>query len=273
MKRALIFAALYVAACGAAAAQRSGPACDYGTAPCEAYAQADAVFRGTVTRIVPATYRREWTDADYDQTAYVSVEKVYKGYRGRRVVLRQLGRRGGQKFVQGTTYLFFANYDRAGRFWEVRPCGRTVMAQYAQLDLRYIEGLPATAGRTRAAGKVMVFDPDPSAERAGSEALAGVRVKLAGVGREFETATDASGIFEFTGLPPGRYRIEARVPNTLIFFGAIHTGPDPVGRARELEFDLEERGCAEVTLLYTEGRKLRKEGGRQVGRAASPLKP
>lgn len=273
MKRAAILAALYLVACGAAAAQRAVQACDHGPAPCEAYAQADAVFRGTVTRIVPATFRREWTDADYDQTAYVSVEKVYKGYRGRRVVLRQLGRRGGQKFVQGSTYLFFANYDRAGRFWEVRPCGRTIMAQYAQLDLRYIEGLPAAARRTRAAGKVMVFDPAPSAEQAGAEPLAGIRVKLTGDGREFETATDAGGIFEFTGLPPGRYRIEARVPNTLVFFGALHTGPDPVGRARELEFELEERGCAEVTLLYTEGKKLKKEGGRLVGRAASPLKP
>lgn len=268
LKRALLFAALCLLARGAAAAQGARPACDYGPAPCEAYERADAVFVGTVTRIVPESFRQGWTDADYDQTAYVSVEKVYKGYRGRRIVLRQLGRRNAQKFINHARYLFYANYDRAARLWEVRPCGRTIISEYAQLDLRYIEGLPAAAGRTRVGGKVMVFDPDPHSEKAGADWLSGVRVKLTSAAREYEAVTDELGVFEFLDPAPGRYRVEARVPNGLVFFGAIHTGPDPVGRARELEFDLEERGCAEVTLLFTQDKPLKKEGGRQVGRAA-----
>jgi hypothetical protein len=98
------------------------------------------------------------------------------------------------------------------------------------------------------------------------EGLAGVRVRLAGGGREYEARTDERGIFEFLDLPPGRYRVEARVPNGLVFFGAIHTGPDPIGRARTLELELGERGCAEVILLYTDDKPLKKEGGRQVGK-------
>jgi hypothetical protein len=259
----LVFLCLF--ARGAAVGQ-ARPTCPYGPAPCEAYEQADAVFVGTVTRIVPATIRREWTDADYDQTANVAIKKVYKGYESRSIVLRQLGRRNAQKFIQGASYLFYANYDRAARIWEVRPCGRTVMSEYAQLDLRYVEGLRALSGRTRVSGKVARFENVPDAEMSAPEGLAGIRVRFTGGEHEYEARTDAGGIFEFLDPPPGRYRIEARVPNGLVFFGALHTGADPIGRARTLELELGERGCAEVILLFTDDKPLKQEGGRQVGR-------
>lgn len=246
--------------------------CDYGPAPCEAYATADAVFIGTVTKIVPATFRMGQTDDDYDQTAYVSVEKIYKGYRGRRIVLRQLGRRHAQKFVQGSRYLFYANHDRAARLWEVRPCGRTLMAEYAQIDLRYIEGLPANAVRTHVGGMIARYDPDASAEYAGAERLVGIKVKVIGEDRGYETVTDANGQYEFYDLPPGPYRIEARVPNGLVLFGALHSGPDPLARARDLEFALNEHGCAEVTLLFMSDKMLKKEGS-PIGRAAPRALP
>lgn len=265
MKRVLVLVFLCLLARGWAAGQ-SGPECYYGVSPCEAFARADAVFVGAVKRIVPETFRDGQTYLDYDQTAYVSVEKVYKGYRGRRIVLRQLGRRGAQKFIQGVSYLFYANYDRAARIWEVRPCGRTIISEYAQLDLRYLEGLPGAAGRTRVGGKVVRFEDVRNAEETSPEPLPGVRVRLAGGAREYEARTDEHGIFEFMDVPPGRYRIEARVPNGLVFFGAIHTGPDPIGRARTLDLEVGERGCAEVVLLYTDDKPLKRDGGRQVGR-------
>jgi hypothetical protein len=224
------------------------------------------VFVGTVTRVVPATIRGDWTDADYDQTAYVAIKRVFKGYKGRSIVLRQLGRRDAQKFVQGAGYLFYANYDRAARSWEVRPCGRTIMSEYAQLDLRYVEGLRELAGRTRVSGRVTRFEGLRGAEETSPEPLPGVRVRLTAGARDYEARTDERGLFEFLDLPPGRYRIEARVPNGLVFFGAIHTGPDPIGRARTTELEVADRGCAEVILLYIDDKPLKKEGGRQVGR-------
>lgn len=246
-----------------AAAGQPRRACEYGMSICESYAAADAVFVGTVTRIVPATFRIDQTDSDYDQTAYVAVEKVYKGARRARIVLRQLGRRDAQKFVQHSRYLFYANYDRAARLWEVRPCGSTRMADYAQDDLRYLDALPASAARTRVSGEVVHF-AEPDEEQATSR-LPGVRVRLFGGGRVYETTTDAHGVYEFTGLPPGRYRVEVRAPADLVFYAALHTGRDPFERARELEFDLAERGCAGLTILFRTAGSIKPSDGGGVG--------
>lgn len=265
MRFLFLLGAAFILAHGTAGAQTSLSVCAYGPAPCEAYAGADAVFVGTVTKIVPETTRMGQTYADYDQTAYVSVEKVYKGYKGRRIVLRQFGRRLAQKFILGGRYLFYANHDRAARLWEVRPCGRTLLAVHSQLDLRYIEGLPANIGRTHVSGMVGRYDPGPNAETTGVDRLAGIRVRVFGREGEFETLTNASGLYEFHALPAGRYKIEARVPNGLVLFGALHSGRDRLARARELEFDLGERGCAELTLLFMHDKTL-KPDEKQVGR-------
>lgn len=250
------------------AAAQSTQRCDYALSPCESHAAADAVFVGIVTRIVPATFQMGQTDDDYDQTAYVDVEKVYKGRRRGHIVLRQLGSRHAQKFIYGSRYLFYANYDRAKKFWEVRPCGSTRMAAYVQDDLRFLDGLPATAKRSRVAGEIVLYDPEP--ERAGgAHRMPGVKVRIVGEGGEFEAVTDANGVYEIYDLPPGRYRIQPRVPSGLVFFGALHSGPFPRERARTLEFELEERGCVGVTVLYVKDETIKKDEPREVGRAGA----
>lgn len=260
--------AAFVLLLGQWAAAQPTRSCAYAMSICEAYAAADAVFVGTVTRIVPATFRADQTWADYDQTAYVAVEKVYKGRRRARLVLRQLGRRDAQKFVQNSRYLFYANYDRAAKIWEVRACGSTRMADYAQDDLRFLDALPASAARTRVSGEVMHFVTTEEEQEGGR--LPGVRVRLfGGDGRVYQTTTDAHGVYEFNGLPPGRYLAEVRAPADLVFFAAMHTGRDPLSRARELEFDLAEGGCAGLTILLRAGETIRPgDGG--VGMLARP---
>lgn len=268
MRKSFLPAALITLLSAHAAAAQPTRTCEYGRSACESYAAADAVFVGTVTRIVPATFRIDQTDSDYDQTAYVAVEKVFKGGRRGRIVLRQLGRRHAMKFVQNSRYLFYANYDRAARIWEVRPCGSTRMVDYAQDDLRFLEALPASAARSRVSGEVVHFvGPD---EPQASSRLPGLRVRLFGGGREYETTTDADGVYEFYGLPPGRYKLEVRIPNGLVFFAALHSGPRPIGRARELEFELQERGCLGLSILLKTGETIKPGDGRGVGMFARP---
>src|SRR5436190_5061484 len=99
-----------------------GIECDYYANPCEAYARADGVFIGKVVKIVPETIEIWRRDRDYDQTATVVVEKIYKGIKVKSVVLHQLARKNAPKFVLGSRYLFYANLDRVTRKWEVKYC-------------------------------------------------------------------------------------------------------------------------------------------------------
>ena len=240
--------------------------CEYGVAPCEAYANADAVFVGEVKRIIPVTTKIWQTDDDYDQTAYVTVQQIYKGSKKQQIVLRQLGRRHAQKFISGSRYLFYANYDSKLKLWEVRPCGRTRMADYVQDDLLYLNSLPASSKRTRVSGEIVRYDTDADNPQGTTEPLAGIRLRVTGEERDFEAVTNANGVYEFYDVPPGSYTVRPRIPNGLVFLWAIHYGDDIYARARSLEIELKEGGCSGVTILLTTDKTLNKDSGPKLGR-------
>jgi hypothetical protein len=244
--------------------------CARGTTPCEAYANADAVFVGSVTSITPESVSMEQAlSGGYDQTARVAVERVYKGKARQSIILRQLGRRATYKFISGSRYLIYAHYVPRLRIWEVRNCGRTIMAEHAHDDLRYLGGLPSIAGRTRIAGRILRFDSDGRhAENTTIEALSGVRLHIGGAGGEFEALTDAAGLYEVFDAPPGAYYLRLRIPAGLAFYGAIHYGPDPLARAKSLDIELPPRGCSGADILLTPERNLKKDAGDKIGRAA-----
>jgi hypothetical protein len=245
--------------------------CARGATPCEAYASADAVFVGRVTTIAPELVSMEQAlSGNYDQTARVAVERVYKGKARQSVVLRQLGQRATYKFIAGTRYLFYAHYVPRLRIWEVRNCGRTIMADHAHDDLRYLGGLPGNAGRTRIAGRVLRFDSDGQhAENTTIEGLAGLRLHIRGAGGEFEALTDAAGVYEVFDAPPGTYYLRPHIPAGLAFYGAIHYGPDPLARAKSLDIELPPRGCSGADVLLTPERNLKKGGSDKIGKAAT----
>ena len=175
--------------------------CGYNVTPCDAYANADAVFIGKVTKIVPATIEIWQRDKDYDQTANISIEMIYKGIEGNSIVLHQLGRKNAPKFIAGSRYLFYANFDGATKKWEVKTCGRTRMANFVQDDLRYLNNLKASAKRSRIAGEVVRYETDSENPQGITERLAGIKLKLIGAGKEYETATDENGFYEAYDMP------------------------------------------------------------------------
>jgi hypothetical protein len=154
--------------------------CNYDATPCEAYANADAVFIAKVMRIVPETIEIWQRDKDYDQTATVVLEKTYKGNKRKSLVLHQLGRKNAPKFVLGSRYLFYANFDRVTRKWEVRHCGFTRMAKYVQDDLHYLDCLPSSLNKTRIAGEVTRYDTDAENPQGTTERLGESESKVRG---------------------------------------------------------------------------------------------
>lgn len=223
--------------------------CNYSLTPCEAYAQADAIFTGKVIRISPETISMHQRDSDYDQVATVVVEKVYKGIARKRIVFHQLGRKNSPKLILNSSYLFFANLDRETKKWEVRRCGRTLMVRYAQDDLRYLVRPRAHANQTRIAGSVVRYEPDEETPVGKTERLAGVKITIRGEGQQYEAVTDAGGIYELYGVPPGKYVIDVAIPHGLALMAAIHYGPFDRSKLKNLSIELKERGCSGAMIL------------------------
>ena len=249
MKTILIAVSLLLISSSLCPAQTSE--CNYGESPCEAYANADAVFVAKVTKIVPETIAIWQRDKDYDQIATLTIEKIYKGLKRKTLVLHQLGRKNAQKFVLGSRYLFYANFDGGSKKWEVRPCGRTRMASYVHDDLRYLDGLPASLNKTRIAGQVTRYDTDEENPQGTTKRLGDVRIKISGEGKEYDVVTDANGVYELYGAPAGRYVIQPDIPAGLVLMGVIHYGPFDRSKIRSLKVELKSGACSGATILLT----------------------
>jgi hypothetical protein len=237
--------------------------CNHGMSPCEAYANSDAVFVAKVIKISPETINIWQRDKDYDQTANVVVEKIYKGIKRNRLTLHQLGSKNAPKFILGSRYLFYANFDRVTNKWEVKSCGRTHLANYVQDDLNYLKGLPASLNKTRIAGQVTLYETDNENPQGTTERLAGIKIRIKGEGREYEVVADANGIYELYDAPPGRYVVEPDIPRGLKLMGVMHYGPFDRSKFRSLIVELKERGCSAAGLILTpepatENRKIGK---------------
>lgn len=225
--------------------------CNNGTTPCEAYARADAVFIAKVTRISPETIQIWQRDKDYDQTATLVTEKTFKGIKRNRYVLSQLGRKNAPKFILNSRYLFYANFDRVRKQWEVTECGRTMMAQYAHDDLAYLNGLPEPLNKTRIAGTVTRYDRDDENPQGQTQRLAGVRLKIRGAKTEYEVFTDANGVYQLYGAPAGKYLVEPSIPGGLMLFGVIHYGAFDVAKLRSYKIELSEGACSGIDIILT----------------------
>lgn len=232
--------------------------CDFNGPPCEYYANADAIFIAKVTQISPETIAIWQRDKDYDQTAHVLIEKTYKGAKRNRLVLHQLGRKLAPKFILGQRYLFYANFDRRTKTWEVRRCGRTRMVRYAQDDLYYLDGLPASLNKTRIAGEVTRYETDEENPQGTAQRLSGVRIRIKGEGKEYEVVTDEHGIYELKDVPAGKYEIKPDMPAGLVLMLVMHYGPFDRSKAQSLNIELKEGGCSGASFILTSNRTLAK---------------
>lgn len=127
------------------------------------------------------------------------------------VVTSASGDSCGFPFVVGERYLIDASVQDDGTA-SVSRCSKTSLLEDARESLDYLASLagPPAGGRIFGRAALVVaglrlFDDD---ER---RPLAGLRIRLAGpVSRV--TRADRNGGFSFSGLPPGRYRLEAVAP-------------------------------------------------------------
>lgn len=205
---------------------------------CEAYAGADAVFIGTVRSVQNLTEKGEG-GREYigGQTAHVQVEKVFKGMEETEAVFRSYGTSCDVTYKESQRLLFYADFDKESKTWSIGGCGRSSSVESAADDLLYLQGLPASAQKTRLAGTL---------EDSSDNRLIGVKVKISGEKKSYEVYTDRNGVYEIYGLPPGKYSIQPELPFGLkIAFSTSSESTDYSDR-QAIQVILKEKSCAGV---------------------------
>jgi hypothetical protein len=171
--------------------------------PKEEWRRSSLVFVGQVERASP-----EFSEKNpfRSQRAFVRVEEAFKGVqKGQLIEIDVTGNDCELKYSKGWRRLLYLS-SQHGKAWLSPGCDRSVGADWAMDDLRFLRALPASADRTRVSGEV-ILSGEPI------RPLADVTVTIAADnGPPITAVTDSKGVFEVYDLPRGSYAVSVRVP-------------------------------------------------------------
>lgn len=237
-------------------------ACSCGGYPavCESFAEARAVFVGTVRTVENKTARHDnGEDIIAGQKAWVTVDKVFKGKVTGELLFRSYGSSCDPVYKEGQRWLFYAYFNEKEKAWQIQACDRSTLLDDANDDLSYLDALPKSAQTTRISGRVEHFEQDPVKGFSLVKHLIGNKVTISGP-KNYEVFTDSNGVFEVYGAPPGLYEIKAEMPMGMKLRFPISFGPTEFvdrkdltgGRVEgKLRHKLEEKGCVSVEFVLS----------------------
>lgn len=242
---------------------RLAMACSCGRTPavCESLAAAEAVFVGTVTRVENKTVKApEGQEAIAGQTAYVQVEESFKGAKETAMIFRSYGSSCDATYKEGQRWLFYAYFNKDDKAWQVYGCDRSTLLDGAADDLLYLRNLPASAQKTRISGEVRNSAMKP---------MMGIKIKVTDGQKVYETFTDKDGVYELTGLPAGKYSVEADVPLNMTLRFSIYAGDVDYSDRKSRRLVLKEKSCAGASFYFSENTFV---SGKVFGADGRPLK-
>ncbi|MBV9923868.1 MAG: carboxypeptidase regulatory-like domain-containing protein [Acidobacteria bacterium] len=176
--------------------------------PCSQYAEADAVFVGSVTDIVPADDPQsvaKAADSVYGmafERVNFRLERAFRGVEGGGVEVVDWMTSCRFGFKAGWRYLVYAYLDPNTKTLGTSYCTRTAELSKASADLAYLNNLASAAPETFITGLL--------ADR--QRRLRGVRVTAEGGGGLYRSASDKEGWFRLVVPKPGRYKVRIYLP-------------------------------------------------------------
>ena len=227
--------------------------CGGSGSPCESYGKAAAVFVGTavaVQRNEPPK-QKDRREVDWSPMVYkFSIEQSYLGVSGTEVEVRTGSGGGdcGYEFKIGQRYLVYAYRYKDNLSTSI--CTRTRSFSNANEDLAFLGTLSsATPGVTIYGG---IRDREGKSGPVNSEVL----ITIESESERKEIRPDGEGRFRVSGLPPGKYKVNLRLPETLTTYRP------------EQEITVADRGCAAVEWYVTDNGRV---SGRVINADGEPV--
>jgi hypothetical protein len=201
----IMLAGLNVEALASCPRHQQGP-------PCQEFWRADAVFIGVATKVVQTPNNTGLMIGRYLRTTVrFSVEEAFRGVEGSEVVLEL--DHCGHSFTEGERYLVYAHLNRNNNKLDVRAgSSRTRPLSEAGADLEYIRGLSSAEPGSRIFGKVAQYTLNIKENGFDIDPLESIKVTIDGNNQHQEAVTNKEGIYQFTGLAAGDYRIRVGLP-------------------------------------------------------------
>lgn len=231
--------------------------CGNSPTPCGSYGSADAVFVGSVQRVVDKKAKGEGgREYRVGQTAYVQVERAFKGTLQPEVVFRTEGSSCDPIYDQGERWLFYGYYNKETKTWRTAACDRSTPVENAAEDLLYLQALPKSASTTRLSGRIEHYDDDPEKGFSVVNNISGAKVTITGEGKKYEAYTNKDGVFEIYGLPAGKYAVEPEIPVGLKLRFPMYAGSLDYSDRTNPRLVLVEKSCASASFILSSNNRI-----------------
>jgi hypothetical protein len=229
-----------------------------GAHPCQLYRQAAAVFVGQVSEIGPMTPVSSSQPNIYttrDVVVRFTVEEGFRGVEGQTVTIYLTGTTCDFTLLRGERYFVYATRGAETQKLHVVQCSGTKLFNEAAHDLAYARGVARGEKGPDIFGTVLREVRTGVTEYRTNIGMPGIKVILESEGHRVEVFTDAEGRFEVTGLPPGRYKSRAEIPDNLRVTyhteGTLEVGE---GRCSGVAFVVTALGSINGKLVDAEGK-------------------
>src|SRR5262245_41907120 len=184
--------------------------------PCQEYWRSDAVFSGTVVSQRVIEEREGGSDdTSWKTIVHFKIEQAFKGISGEfvEVVTGISGGDCGYQFKTGKRYIVYAVLRTGGkRYWYTGICQRIMPIEKAEEDLAYFQALPKVGSGTSIFGSItQVYMKLQNRDESIRNSLQNIRITADSPSSHFEALTDKDGRYQITGLPPGRYKVQAEL--------------------------------------------------------------
>lgn len=248
----LVFVLLIVGLCGVDAHACS---CAGGSAPCQQYWEASAVFIGTV--IEGQLVKVKLGEFEHERRVVrLSIDEAFRGVEGAEVeVITGLGDADcGFGFRRTQQYLVYA-YRSEDQKLHTSICTRTRAISEADADLLYIRGLSKAKPGATISGEILKYQRNDEGTLI-DQPIAGVKVTISGPEKR-EAITNTKGEFRVEGLQPGEYTVVPAPPRGLAL------------RGEDRKVTVSDRGCGVLGIYLESSARI---GGRVLSPEGLPVK-
>jgi hypothetical protein len=195
----------------------------------QAWQEAPAVFLGTVEKADPDGDPRQ--TMFQEQSIRIRVDEAFKGVStGQIIELHEGGSDCAAKFRTGQRAVFYLNRGREPGTWGISPCSHALGSAEPQGDdLLFVHGLPKSATGARLSGQVGFYEEGSEDAFRKIGGAPNISIKISGPGGYERTlTTNADGVYEVYGLPPGKYSVRMEPPKGWKVHFPVTEGSVPV---------------------------------------------